>query len=47
MGIALAAVVILIARADGAQCNQLPHNECEQRLLSSRPMKANSVVRIL
>ena len=31
MGIALAGVMILIARADAAQCNRLPHNECEQR----------------
>ena len=31
MSIALGGVIILIARADGAQCNQLPHNECELR----------------
>src|SRR5437870_3915563 len=31
MGIALAGVMILIARADGAQCDRLPHNKCEQR----------------
>src|SRR5207253_6127227 len=30
-GYRLSGVVILIARADGAQCNRLPHNECDQR----------------